>query len=1383
MNSLFRDYEIIARSGLFDSTHYLALYPDVARRNVDPLMHYLEEGAQAARSPHPDFDVEFYLAQCRSHGHKPANPLLHYLTVGVGLGFKTIPYAASAPGPEGGGEAREKEPAHKGAPLFGRPPMQLYVDEASVGRDGVLRVVGWVVCLAPIAAVEVLLDGEPLGPAEYGRLRPDVAEIRTDYPDARRSGFFFLGEVRGFGPGPKTLAVRATALTGISREAVQSLDIPELEKAAPASEQAIRFHCDRVLLTTTGHLSLSGWAVGRAPTVAIEVLIDDKLAGEAQFGGERGDVGNLFPLLPHARHAGFALNHQALSSFSGEHKITLRLRQSDGHVDDVILPVLAVQRAAEPEAVPLAAGGGAADRELTLDTPALVGRVMETPVRGNLEIGGWALARAGVAAIEIAVDDQVLMSADYGLRRLDVLSAFPDWDNSLESGFLALVPRRMLPGGLHKVTVTLRDEAGGTTGLDFRVIVEPSSAGSGPGGLRRRMPAAERDLGRRLLAARGWHPIFQLLMAVDADAGLDDIRLTVASLESQVYDAWRLELVWDPVDDLKRERLANELAALGEQCRLLQSSADVAIEEGAFLAVLSPVSELGCDALHEMALAMASHRDFDFFYSDERRPNPATGEVEAFFKPQWSPDLLLSTNYIGQLWCARGDLVCRAAAAGELPLTEPYELVLRLTDAAQAIRHVPSVLCERAAARADNSERETLALARAAARRGIAAEVQPGLVPGTYRLRRSLSGEGMVSIIIPTRAAEGMVARCIETIRAQTAYRNFEIVVIENIPPTDAHWRDWLDDNADRVLSAGEAFNWSRFNNRAVVATRGEYLLFLNDDIEIVDPDWLDVLVAQAQRPEVGIVGPLLLYPDQRIQHAGMFLAAMAQARHAFRYGKADDPGYFGLALTERNVIAVTGACLMTRRDVFDRLGGFDEAHDIVNNDLDYCLRVWQAGLSTVYTPHTRLIHHEAVSRGSMDDDFDAAAFDSKWRGVFLRGDPFFNPHLAKAQDTVAPDDEPNRLVVTGGPALPRGEINKILVVKLDHLGDCIMAFPAIRRLQAHFPKSRISVLTPRATRPVWAMEPAVAATIEFDFFRARSSLGQLALSDEDWRLLRDRLAPEGFDLAIDLRRHLETRPVLQHTGARYLAGVDYQGRFPWLDVAVEWTGDPAFAHKRQHSVDDLINLVDAVAAACETGRELITTPAAPPSPMLGDLLASLPARPLICIHPAAGNEMKQWPVEYFAAVADRLVENHGAQIVLIGGPGEEMIGDELLRQMRRDAAVSLIGRFPLPDLPALLTRCALFLGNDSGPKHIAAGLGVPTVAVHSGSVDVYEWGPVGPRAVAVMRDVTCSPCYLPTPQDCRRGLACLRQLTPDIVYAACEKMLLATAPAAENSV
>ncbi len=485
------------------------------------------------------------------------------------------------------------------------------------------------------------------------------------------------------------------------------------------------------------------------------------------------------------------------------------------------------------------------------------------------------------------------------------------------------------------------------------------------------------------------------------------------------------------------------------------------------------------------------------------------------------------------------------------------------------------------------------------------------------------------------------------------------------------------------------------------------------------------------------------------------------------------------MARTQRNVIALTGACVMTRRDIFARLGGFNETHLVVNNDLDYCLRARREGLVSVYTPYAQLIHYEAVSRAAMPDTYDTAAFDSEWRELFLAGDPYLSPHLARHQDDFAPDGEPNRVLVTGGPALNRDEIRKILVVKLDHIGDCIIAFPAVRRLQRHFPNARITVLTSRASKSVWTMEPSVTETIEFDFFHARSALGEIGLSAEDWARLRERLVPERFDLAIDLRKHPETRDVLRHAGARYLAGFDHRNLFAWLDVALDWGGDQAYARKRQHTADDLVNLVDAVAAACEDDRRVIATPPSKLPAKVEQLMSRAAGGPLIFVHPAAGNAMKQWPADYFALVIDRLIETHGARVALIGAPGEEPTANELLARLRRPEAVtSLIGKLPLADLPALLARASLFLGNDSGPKHIAAGLGVPTVGVHSGTVDVREWGPVGVNAVAVAREMVCSPCYLTNPGDCRRGLACLRELSPETVYRACERLLLLSKPA-----
>jgi ADP-heptose:LPS heptosyltransferase len=315
-------------------------------------------------------------------------------------------------------------------------------------------------------------------------------------------------------------------------------------------------------------------------------------------------------------------------------------------------------------------------------------------------------------------------------------------------------------------------------------------------------------------------------------------------------------------------------------------------------------------------------------------------------------------------------------------------------------------------------------------------------------------------------------------------------------------------------------------------------------------------------------------------------------------------------------------------------------------------------------------------------------------------------------------------------------------------------------------------VLTARASRSVWSLEPAIQEIFQFDFFHARSALGELEHSEAEWLELRERLAPERFDLAVDLRKHPETRPALQYTGARYLAGFDFRNQFTWLDVALDWGGDQAFARKRNHTGDDLVNLVDAIAAASDADRTIIAALPALISP--GPKPNGSAEAPLVCVHPTAGNDMKQWPVEYFAALIDKLIETERARIMLIGGPGDEATADAILARLRYPEAVSsLVGKVALSDLPAVLLGASLFVGNDSGPKHIAAGLGVPTVGVHSGTVDVREWGPVGPNAVAVAREVVCSPCYLSKPEDCRRDLVCLRQLGPEKVYEACKRLLL----------
>jgi ADP-heptose:LPS heptosyltransferase/GT2 family glycosyltransferase/tetratricopeptide (TPR) repeat protein len=1025
--------------------------------------------------------------------------------------------------------------------------------------------------------------------------------------------------------------------------------------------------------------------------------------------------------------------------------------------------------------------------KLYIERPEIADGSAELTIRCGLLIEGWALARSGVASIDLALNGDFLTSAHYGMPRLDVAKAYPNWANSEYSGFVISIPGQLLPKGHHAVHVTLRGKSGNTRQVDFRIDVAECS----DDGLKRKISQAEIDLQQRILSGLNWHPKFCLLMAIRNDkAELTRATATLASVREQAYSDWHVFIKAAPrqlqtrggeVEFLPNSVLA-ALEGVSDRVEILrygeaQQLTDLASRfgESVLFGLLAAGDELGKDALLEFAVTSGMYRDADFFYSDELRISPVSKAVEPFLKPQWSPDLLLSTNYVGHLWFATAELLGRTGATSEdVVLFGEYDLVLRLTEAARAIRHIPELLCSRGDQRLDCEVVERRALERALTRRGIEGEVLATCVSGTYRTKRNLACRELVSIIIPTRASRGLIHTCIESLRNITAYRNFEIICIDNIPDEEPESKRWLSANADKVMEIGGPFNWSRFNNRAVERASGEFLLFLNDDTEIIEPDWLGALVEHGQRREVGVVGPRLLYPDRRVQHAGMFLTnEVGVARHAFRNLTDQDPGYFGLALTQRNVIAVTGACLLTRREVFERIGGFEEAHHVVNNDLDFCLKAWRRNLLIVFTPHAQLIHHERGSRGTSQEDYDSNLFQQQWRATFGDGDPYHHPKLSKEVDRFWPEPEPVRLICPSGPLLKRDTIRRILIVKLDHIGDCITALPAARQLKRVFPQASLRVLAGQWAKPIWSLADEIDEVIEFDFFRAVSDQGTRGVSEAELRTLRQKLAPYHFDLAIDLRRQPDTRQVLQYTDAGLLAGFELRGQFPWLDIAVEWGEDIARKPKRHHVSDELLNLVNAIDTSCEPAPLIL-----PPQPSLVPLLPEpierrLFARRVVCVHPAAGGKLRQWPADWFAELIDLLVERERVNVALVGVSDDKKLAAQILRACRhRWAVVDLVGHFKLADLANFMTRCALFVGNNSGPHHLAAGLGVPTVGIHSANIDTREWGPVGPRAIALRREMECGPCYLTNPADCHRNVSCLAGLRPRDVHLSCKRLL-----------
>ncbi len=1310
-------------------------------------------------------------------------------------------------------------PAEDGASVGGSPPAALlYAERACIDPDGNLFVHGWAVSRDSLAGIEVAVDETPVGAAATGGARADVAGVHRAYPNAAASGFTLSLPIGALADRAMSLLVDARTAGGTALATVLPVELVGREEvAARAAEIAqvmpdpspteatggsvapddprrtIVMYGDEATLGTDGVISVKGWVVSATGIAGLTVLLDGEKVGEAELGQPRLDVGDAFPEIPAARYAGFRLRAKALASASGKHVVTLLARNGLGDMRQARIDVDAqptVRGVIAPKFRPPASpAAGSKAFEFRLDSPAVSDGAMTRPVTGDLTLEGWVLGRRGIADVEVLLDDATVGTAHYGVVRRDIAAMFPDREDALRCGFGFAFPVRSLTDGEHAVTLRIKGKDGETLIETFRITVDRVAAGAA--GIRQRMPQAEAALYADILGRLDWQPEFCVVLR-DADARSPErLARTLGSLERQVYPHWRAIL---PDDDPALRRTVAALVAAGrvgmQRIGFQPRSAHgfEAVAEGPvgvvrLIGVLCSGDVLGCDALAEFAVASGLHRDAALLYADEVRVDPASGERAAFCKPGFSPDLLLSTNYIGRPWFATAALLDEAGVSPHTVDTGgDYDALLRCAEVAGpgGIHAVPRLLAERGSG-GDTAETEARALAAAVQRRGIAASVEPGCLPGIWRVRRQLNTASKVSVVVATAAADGLVRTCLALLRQGTAYRAIEVIAVDTIPAEMAKDKAWLRKAADKVIEAEDgdgdgAFNWPRLVNRAAAAAQGAFLLFLDDDIVVSRPDWLDAMLEHAQRPEVGVVGPQLLYPDGRVQHAGLFLGQDGTARHAFRFAAGAEPGSFGLARTQRNVIAVTGACMLMRRETFAALGGFDETYATANADVAFCLRAHAADLLTVYTPYASLIHREQASRAALPQTYDPARFAAARAACVAEGDPYSSPNLSR------PGDEPPRLVVGGHPLFRAEDIRRILVVKVDEVGTVVTALPAIRRLKAHFPAARIVLLTSPVACGFAALEPAIAEAIPFNLVRGRPALRQRAEEPEEMAALTSRLAPYGFNLAIDLHKGPETRTLLHCAGAPVLAGFDQAGRFPWLDVALEWEGERKLAAKRFHVTDDLLHLVDAVATAAATDRTGIRPDALAALRSRADLpdeVRRFLGEPTVCVQPGAGSGMRQWPLAHFATLIDLLTTRDNLRVVLIGGPGETEFAERILGGVtRREQVMSLVGKLPLDVQPAVIAACALFVGNDGGLKHVAAALGTPTVGVHSAVVDPAEWAPAGPRAVAVARAMSCGPCYLTRAEDCPRDLACLRDLPPLSVHRICEMLLARRVPA-----
>ena len=470
------------------------------------------------------------------------------------------------------------------------------------------------------------------------------------------------------------------------------------------------------------------------------------------------------------------------------------------------------------------------------------------------------------------------------------------------------------------------------------------------------------------------------------------------------------------------------------------TNAAAALASGEYLALADHDDILAPHALYTMGKAIlqlrAQEKPDGFLYSDEalfsktiQRP------IVAHFKPDYAPDYLLCCNYICHLAVFRKTLW--EAVGGERPAcdgSQDHDLFLRLIELVGGAAHVPQVLyywrvhagstSGGTEAKPYVAEAAKKALADHLARTGRTGTVEDGLFPSTYRVKWDIEGDPKVSILIPNKDHTADLEKCLQSIWKKTTWDNYEVIVIENNstdPATFAYYEAAKQryDGLQVVTYPEQGFNFSGINNFGRKAAVGEYLLLLNNDVEVLNGDWLTELLRQcAHKGGAAICGAMLYYPDDTLQHAGVITGLGGYAGHSHKYKQKGGSGYLFRTATVQDFSAVTGACLLVRASVYDEVGGLDEQFAVAFNDVDFCLRVRDAGYRIAWTPYAQLVHYESKSRGGDEKDpAKAARFAAEQQRLYaihgkedILDDPYYNPNLTRDREDFSESDDLRRL-------------------------------------------------------------------------------------------------------------------------------------------------------------------------------------------------------------------------------------------------------------------------------------------------------------------------------------------------------------------------------------
>jgi O-antigen biosynthesis protein len=642
---------------------------------------------------------------------------------------------------------------------------------------------------------------------------------------------------------------------------------------------------------------------------------------------------------------------------------------------------------------------------------------------GVFLVRGWAIARDGVKHVNILVDNQKISQAGYAQSRPDVAADFPEFPAADCSGFFYVWDSTVVPDGPHEITIEVESTSGQRRSAIIPIVVDQAIRNREfDRWIEANEPSAERLQEMALEGQRlTYRPLISIVMPVYRTP-IALLEAAIGSLAKQIYPEWELCIADDGSNDVDLTRTLSEYAGRDSRIKVTASARNQGIAgatniaralcTGEFIGFLDHDDELAPDALYHVAKLLQEHSEADVIYSDEDKLDLAGNRGDPFFKPDWSPDLLLSNNYICHFLVVRRQVLTEVnGLRSGFDGSQDYDLLLRLVERTTRVFHIPKILYHWRAAESSTAfspgvkPKAYVAAERALKdylqRNRIQARVEEGCAQGQWMIRYEVLGDPEVSIIMPTGGHLDLLQPCLDSLFNTTDYPKYRVLVVDNSRSSQV--QDYIQKlSAHNELLGyldyrGKKFNYSALNNFAVSQVSSPLVLFLNDDTTMVNEDWLTGLVEHGQRKSVGAVGAKLLYPSGSIQHAGVLMGVFDNTGHAFKNIPGNSRHYFCFPQITRNCSAVTAACMLTRRTVFQEIGGFDEKNlPVAFQDVDYCLKLGKAGYSIVYTPAAVLLHHESVTKHEKIPNMREVRYmQTKWADV-IANDPFYSPNLTR---------------------------------------------------------------------------------------------------------------------------------------------------------------------------------------------------------------------------------------------------------------------------------------------------------------------------------------------------------------------------------------------------